>query len=90
MAKYLRLDTWSAAGEKTKTLWSVIGLCLAILPKKEASDFNGQRPTYWLKSGNFVPVCCLAGVRGSRTHLPRSSRGITDLKCVAIRTRASV
>ena len=29
-----------------------------------------------------VPICCLAGVRGSRTHLPRSSRGITDLKSV--------
>ena len=28
----------------------------------------------------------LAGVRGSRTHLPRSSRGITDLKLVAVRT----
>ena len=28
----------------------------------------------------------LAGVLGSRTHLPRSSRGITDLKPVPIRT----
>ena len=31
----------------------------------------------------FRACNCLAGVRGSRTHLPRSSRGITDLKCVA-------
>ena len=28
----------------------------------------------------FRAYICLAGVRGSRTHLPRSSRGITDLK----------
>ena len=34
--------------------------------------------------GDFVPKNCLAGVRGSRTHLPRSSRGITDLKYVAM------
>ena len=64
----------------SKVPWSVIGLCLAISPKKEASNFNGWRLSLWLKSGDFVPKCYLAGVRGSRTHLPRSSRGITDLK----------
>ena len=29
---------------------------------------------------SFMPENCLAGGRGSRTHLPRSSRGITDFK----------
>ena len=28
---------------------------MAILPKKEASNFNGWRLSYWLKSGDFVP-----------------------------------
>jgi len=32
------------------------------------------------KFGLFCSQFLLAGVRGSRTHLPRSSRGITDLK----------
>jgi hypothetical protein len=46
MAKYLRLGTWSAAGEKTKTLWSVIGLCLAILPI--------NRPLILMVGGLFI------------------------------------
>ncbi len=33
-----------------------------------------------LSSGLSEAKTELAGVRGSRTHLPRSSRGITDLK----------
>ena len=36
-----------------------------------------------------MPRCYLAGVRGSRTHLPRSSRGITDLKSVAVRVTSN-
>jgi len=36
----------------------------------------------WLKSGDCVPSLYLAGVRGSRTYLPHSSRGITDFKSV--------
>jgi len=32
------------------------------------------------QDGLFEAENSLAGVRGSRTHLPRSSRGITDLK----------
>jgi len=48
--------------------------------EKETPDCNGRGFSYGLKSGDSVPIYCLAGVRGSRTHLPRSSRGITDLK----------
>ena len=36
-----------------------------------------------------MPIRYLAGVRGSRTHLPRSSRGITDLKSVAVRVTSN-
>ena len=36
-----------------------------------------------------MPKCYLVGVRGSRTHLPRSSRGITDLKSVAVRVTSN-
>ena len=39
-----------------------------------------QREKTTLSDGLFAPKITLAGVRGSRTHLPRSSRGITDLK----------
>ena len=32
------------------------------------------------RMASFEPSQVMAGVRGSRTHLPRCSRGITDLK----------
>ena len=60
-----------------------VGDVLGDASKKEAPGHYSRGLSYWLKSGDFVPKCYLAGVRGSRTHLPRSSRGITDLKCVA-------
>jgi transcriptional regulator with XRE-family HTH domain len=44
-----------------------------------------QKEKTTLQDGLFVPENSLAGVRGNRTHLPRSSRGITDLKSVPIR-----
>ena len=52
--------------------------------QNKAPDCNGRGLSLWLKSVDFVPICCLAGVRGTRTHIPRSSRGITDLKSVAV------
>ena len=59
------------------------------------ANFSGRarRSEYWWFIGfvylsliclSLIPILgalfYLAGVRGSRTHLPRSSRGITDLK----------
>ena len=41
-----------------------------------------QKEKTTLEDGLFEAENCLAGVRGSRTHLPRSSRGTTDLKFV--------
>ena len=43
-------------------------------------DGAAQKEKTTHKDGLFEAENCLAGVRGSRTHLPRSSRGITDLK----------
>ena len=43
-----------------------------------------------MQDSDLRPNSVLAGVRGSRTHLPRSPRGIMDLKSVPIRTSASV
>ena len=43
-------------------------------------DGAAQKEKTTHKDGLFEAEKCLAGVRGSRTHLPRSSRGITDLK----------
>ena len=43
-------------------------------------DGAAQKEKTTLQDGLFEAENCLAGVRGSRTHLPRSSRGITDLK----------
>ncbi len=38
--------------EKSRTLWTTFGH----FAKKEASDFNGQRPTYWTNGHElFVP-----------------------------------
>ena len=43
----------------------------------------GQQERPSSRMASFDPDYVLAGVRGSRTHLPRSSRGITDLKTVS-------
>ena len=43
-------------------------------------DGVAQKEKTTHKDGLFEARSSLAGVRGSRTHLPRSSRGITDLK----------
>ena len=51
-------------------------------------DGVGQKEKTTHEDGLFEAKNYLAGVRGSRTHLPRSSRGITDLKSVPIRTDA--
>ena len=48
---------------------------------KEKMVSNPSAYHLLIKSSEFV----LAGVRGSRTHLPRSSRGTTDLKLYVIR-----
>ena len=47
-----------------------------------AQDGVAQKEKTTHEDGLFEAENCLAGVRGSRTHLPRSSRGITDLKSV--------
>jgi len=41
---------------------------------------GGQKGRPPSRMASFESNHVLAGVRGSRTHLPRSSRGITDLK----------
>ncbi len=43
-------------------------------------DGAGKKEKTTHKDGLFEASNSLAGVRGSRTHLPRSSRGTTDLK----------
>ena len=50
------------------------------------SGVAAQKEKTTLSDGFSEAKIALAGVRGSRTHLPRSSRGITDLKSVPIRT----
>ena len=47
-----------------------------------------QKEKATLPNGLSESNSALAGVRGSRTHLPRSSRGITDLKTVSFNNRA--
>ena len=49
------------------------------------SGVAAQKEKTTLSDGFSEVKIALAGVRGSRTHLPRSSRGTTDLKSVPIR-----
>jgi len=61
----------------------VHGLCIADKKRPPTVMVGGS---YGLKSGDLVPRNSLAGERGSRSRLPRSSRGITDLESVPRRT----
>ena len=50
-----------------------------------SATFRVRTPHFTAWDRAYLKIRCsilLAGVRGSRTHLPRSSRGITDLKNV--------
>ena len=51
----------------------VVPAHLVHIGKKEAPTIKIEGFLIGLKSGNFMPKNYLAGVRGSRTHLPRSS-----------------
>ncbi len=57
---------------------------LLIGDKRGGAEIGGaaaaQKQKTTLTDGLSEANSTLAGVRGSRTHLPRSSRGITDLK----------
>ena len=57
--------------------------------QSSAQDGAVQKEKTTHEDGLFEAENCLAGVRGSRTHLPRSSRGITDLKSVPIRVTSN-
>ena len=71
-----------------KTKIDALGAYHLLIGDKQTKTNSGdegaaQNKKTTLPDGLSEANTMLAGVRGSRTHLPRSSRGITDLKTVS-------